>query len=600
MRSAHIISSQGRKLPKPLPRAPVLSHHQSLVQTKIPPLARFDESESDESSDDDDTTSSYNDSIDSYFQEGIIKSSDDFRRILHQRQLMAIRPNRSVNVEITTLNEPRNFKSTQRNLLELGRRSMSLIFQLQFLGRFLSVNSSDSSSSIENDNLKLIHTNRREWPDDKPVLPPKPSMEKRAEKWTEIMSNSKGTKVPIPSSKDAEKKDKSKKDEKSLPWTAQQSQKRIIKVGRSVSFHVANPLYGEFRKMESPKTAEIVEPKWKKPSAPEATSLIPPKEKTVCDKLVKPHLQESNKRIPATVSNAKTAPTPAWKATSSLTKVRNLSTERPSTSTSKPIAFESRNLPLEVIENKMKDPMLSEEIGKHKVSETIKLFERNAEETSRKKPVQMLRSKSRPRTTAGATFSYCKAQVIQNLPAENLLTSAYETERLSTHSSPRRIIQEKESDLWPEPIYLSSSPTNAKASPTQENRLSPFQDHRPVGGVPMYTSQGPQLIQEIKDRFRQKYGFFYLEPEPTMPQSQSPPIQWDSSVLPRVDLSLEEVPNLAALPKNLDKDFSHILPSVLKERPKRAGRPPTNRITQSSNQVPSETSKASTATGVQL
>ncbi|KAM3186681.1 hypothetical protein ACTXT7_003821 [Hymenolepis weldensis] len=99
MRSAHIIASQGRKLPETFSRVPIRSaestgshhkHRHSLIQAAIPPLARFDDSET-ESDTSGDSTSTYDESHNGYAQDAFIRSNDDYRRVLHQRQLMAIR-----------------------------------------------------------------------------------------------------------------------------------------------------------------------------------------------------------------------------------------------------------------------------------------------------------------------------------------------------------------------------------------------------------------------------------------------------------------------------------------------------------------------------
>lgn len=77
------------------------------------------------------------------------------------------------------------------------------------------------------------------------------------------------------------------------------------------------------------------------------------------------------------------------------------------------------------------------------------------------------------------------------------------------------------------------------------------------------TILGPQLLREMKDRFRTKYGI-YAESEPGIRESLSSPLHTDFSVLSRLDQTLEEAQYLAPLPTNIDNDLSHILPSVLK------------------------------------
>nr|CUU99913.1 hypothetical transcript [Hymenolepis microstoma] len=97
MRSARIVASQGRKLPK-TSRVPVLSvestgsqnYRHSLVQAGISPLARFDEEET-ESDTSNDCTSTYDENYNSYARDELIRPNDDYRQLLHMRQLMAIR-----------------------------------------------------------------------------------------------------------------------------------------------------------------------------------------------------------------------------------------------------------------------------------------------------------------------------------------------------------------------------------------------------------------------------------------------------------------------------------------------------------------------------
>ncbi|VDO14684.1 unnamed protein product [Rodentolepis nana] len=122
-----------------------------------------------------------------------------------------------------------------------------------------------------------------------------------------------------------------------------------------------------------------------------------------------------------------------------------------------------------------------------------------------------------------------------------------------------------------------TSGTKPVAISSREENPTCFNERRPAGAVAMYTNQGPQLLREMKDRLRTKYGISYIEPKPSIQEPLSPSLLQDSSILSRLDLSPEEVQNLAPLPTNLDSDFSHILPSVLKGRPRRAGRPPTIR-----------------------
>ncbi|VDL31607.1 unnamed protein product [Hymenolepis diminuta] len=104
----------------------------------------------------------------------------------------------------------------------------------------------------------------------------------------------------------------------------------------------------------------------------------------------------------------------------------------------------------------------------------------------------------------------------------------------------------------------------------------------------MYTNQGPQLLREMKDRLRTKYGI-YAESELGIHGPLSSPVHTDFSVLSRLDQTLEDAQHLAPLPTNIDSDLSHILPSVLKERPRRAGRPPTKRINSTYPEGPTST-----------
>lgn len=76
------------------------------------------------------------------------------------------------------------------------------------------------------------------------------------------------------------------------------------------------------------------------------------------------------------------------------------------------------------------------------------------------------------------------------------------------------------------------------------------------------SSIGPKLMQEMKDRFREKHGVSYVEPEPKCRLQSA--LQTDQPTLPKIEKALEDVQSLIPLSINLSNDLSHILPSVLK------------------------------------
>ncbi|KAM3186683.1 hypothetical protein ACTXT7_003823 [Hymenolepis weldensis] len=433
-------------------------------------------------------------------------------------------------------------------------------------GAYISSDSSSSSERIDVDELEPIQVKFPDRYTKKPVPPPTSKLEKRTGGRIQSVEAKKEIKYSIPSDKDPDKRRNAKENGKLCSRNATQPpQNRTITTDRPVSFHISNTMYLDLRKREPPEKLEVVKVPLINLIPPQTTSSptvvderpgaqntvesnvfeqksrISPIEPLIlatelfkhCSFYIMPGIERclcgSNEQSKTTTPKVKAAPTIFPKPSLRSVEVKDLSSEKPNSSNLKSNPFPS---PL-IGENKKKDTVSSDEISKRKVSEAIKLFERNAaEETAAKKPV--------------------------------------ENERLPINPTIRHTFHEKGSTLW-QGNNSSSSYETTQTNLSQKER-------RPAGAVAMYTNQGPQLLREMKDRFRTKYGIFYAESELGIQGSLSSSLPTDFSVLSRLDQTLEEAQHLAPLPMNIDNDLSHILPSVLKERPRRAGRPPTKRI----------------------
>lgn len=95
----------------------------------------------------------------------------------------------------------------------------------------------------------------------------------------------------------------------------------------------------------------------------------------------------------------------------------------------------------------------------------------------------------------------------------------------------------------------------------------------------LFSAVAPQLLREIKERFRRIPGSPYAEDrggdesvDPAAQRSEKddvdadgsvpPRLRWESSPLPRVSGELD-VSGLAPLPSNLDSDLSYALPCLI-------------------------------------
>ncbi|VDM32067.1 unnamed protein product [Hydatigera taeniaeformis] len=143
-----------------------------------------------------------------------------------------------------------------------------------------------------------------------------------------------------------------------------------------------------------------------------------------------------------------------------------------------------------------------------------------------------------------------------------------------------RKTQERETDQGDERDKCAglNSAQRMDQTPPFDVQLTPPRHYLPVGGIDIYTTQGPNLMREMKDRFRKKYSASYVELEPK--HQPQPLLQSDRSAFPTIEKSPNAVQDLSPVPTNFSNDLSHILPSVLKERPKRAGRLPSRYASQ--------------------
>nr|CDS19161.1 hypothetical protein EgrG_000444800 [Echinococcus granulosus] len=238
------------------------------------------------------------------------------------------------------------------------------------------------------------------------------------------------------------------------------------------------------------------------------------------------------------------------------------------------------DLPSHVIESEIKDLSPLRKSGYRRVMDAVKQFEANTEghsKSTNSKPVPILPPKKRMGILRENAVDRHIPHVTESWTEESKLAS----QPLSTHSlnlaadlhARRTQGEEDQEEGANRHVDSNSSQRMAKPPTFDDERLTPPQHYRPVGGIDIYTTQGPKLIQEMKDRFRKKHGASYMEPEP-MHQPQSA-LQTDQTVLPKMEKSLDDVQGLVSLPTNLSNDLSHILPCVLKARPKRAGRLPS-------------------------
>ncbi|KAL5107679.1 hypothetical protein TcWFU_004688 [Taenia crassiceps] len=240
-------------------------------------------------------------------------------------------------------------------------------------------------------------------------------------------------------------------------------------------------------------------------------------------------------------------------------KETNLSSENPSNLSSNSSGKEA-DLPSHTIGRAFTDLSPLREVGYRRVMDAVKQFEIKTGDASKS---TNLKSVSR---TEESKFSPKSLSVYSlNLAANSYARRSQEAEGDQEEKANKR-------------IDSTSTQKISEALLLDKERLTQPHHYRPVGGIDIYTTQGPKLMQEMKDRFRKKQGASYLEPEPKCrPQSAS---EIGQPTFPKSEKSLDDVQGLAPLPANLSNDLSHILPSVLKERPKRPGRLPSRYASQ--------------------
>ncbi|CDS37212.1 conserved hypothetical protein [Echinococcus multilocularis] len=238
------------------------------------------------------------------------------------------------------------------------------------------------------------------------------------------------------------------------------------------------------------------------------------------------------------------------------------------------------DVPSHAIESEIKDLSPLRMSSYRRVMDAIKQFEANIEghsKSTKSKQVPILPPKKRMGILRENAVDRHIRHVTEGRTEESRLAS----QPLLTHSfnlaadlhARRTQGEEDQEEGTNRHVDSSSSQRMAQKPIFDDKRLTSPQHYRPVGGIDIYTTQGPKLMQEMKDRFRKKHGASYMEPEPMhQPQSAS---QTDQTVLPKMEKSLDDVQGLVSLPTNLSNDLSHILPCVLKGRPKRAGRLPS-------------------------
>ncbi|VDL19755.1 unnamed protein product [Hymenolepis diminuta] len=378
MRSAHIIASQGRKLPKTFSKVPIHSgestgshhkHRHSLVQAAIPPLARFDESET-ESDTSSDSTSTYDESYNGYAQDGLIRSNDDYRRVLHQRQLMAIRKliddsetnfkNKSggfnevysIGERMDNASKPTQNYRKNSTKISGSRKKVYVCDQRnrhpKLGGPYISSASSSSSERVDVDELEPIQVKFPDRYTKKPVQPPISKLEKRTGGRIQSVEAKREIKYSVPGDEDPDKRQNTKESGKLCSRTATQPpQNRTITIDRPASFHFSNPMYQDLRKSESPERLEIV----KVP----LMNLIPLQTTSspivVDERPVEHCLCDSNEQSRTTTPKVKAAPTTFPKPSLRSVEVKDLSSEKPNSSNPKSNLFP----PPLIVENKKKD-----------------------------------------------------------------------------------------------------------------------------------------------------------------------------------------------------------------------------------------------------
>ncbi|KAL5969346.1 hypothetical protein TSMEX_002916 [Taenia solium] len=270
---------------------------------------------------------------------------------------------------------------------------------------------------------------------------------------------------------------------------------------------------------------------------------------------------------------------------SKVLKGKDLSSEKPNDFISNPSGKEA-DLPSHTIERAFTDLSPLREAGYRRVMDAVKRFEINIEDASKSTNpglAPILPTKKRMGLSRDSPVNRRVSHFAQSWNEESkLVTQSLSKYSLNLAENPyARKAQEGEGDQEEETNKHVDSVSVQRIAETplfDEERSTPPQHYRPVGGIDIYTTQGPKLMQEMKDRFRKKHGASYVESEPKCRPRSS--LQTDQPTLPKLEKSLDDVQGLIPLPTNLSSDLSHILPSVLRERPRRPGRLPSRYASQ--------------------
>ncbi|VDK21701.1 unnamed protein product [Taenia asiatica] len=270
---------------------------------------------------------------------------------------------------------------------------------------------------------------------------------------------------------------------------------------------------------------------------------------------------------------------------SKVLKEEDLSSEKPNDFNSNPSGKEA-DLPSHTIERAFTDLSPLREAGYRRVMDAVKRFEINIEAASKSTSPDLapiLPTKKRMGLSRDNPVNRRVSHFAQSWNEESKsVTQSLSKYSLNLAENPyARKAQEGEGDQEEETnkhVDSASVQRIAETPSFDEERSTPPQHYRPVGGIDIYTTQGPKLMQEMKDRFRKKHGASYVESEPKCRPRLA--LQTDQPTLPKLEKSLDDVQGLIPLPTNLSSDLSHILPSVLRGRPRRPGRLPSRYASQ--------------------
>uniref|UniRef100_A0A5K3EPK7 F-box domain-containing protein n=1 Tax=Mesocestoides corti TaxID=53468 RepID=A0A5K3EPK7_MESCO len=248
-----------------------------------------------------------------------------------------------------------------------------------------------------------------------------------------------------------------------------------------------------------------------------------------------------------------------------------------------------------LIEDQAKDNLLPEVTKKGNVMDKVRCFE-SASETDMKlthsKPIRIVRVGERTELSRASSFGAYRSPRVQSIPQRlsptGCVFSLQENDKLSqsldSHTSQDFDFGSCKSCDGGEKIISSKSSLNPYFETTvqvtagQNEESTDLKQYRPAGGVAIYT-QAPKLLQEIKERSKKLHSCLYGDAQ----SEHRPPTPRSEQLLPRIEKNLDDVQNLPPLPADLNKDLSHALPCLGRERPKRTARLPARyakRITQ--------------------